>query len=106
MLQSPAEATELVEGQRNQRLADLTSAQWKSGIAAWLGWLFDGLDMQLYSLVAAPFVMQLIGAASTGDPAVKTKSSIIQGAFLLGWAIGGAFFGRLGDMIGRSRSLA
>lgn len=87
-------------------LRDLSTAQWKSGIAAWLGWLFDGLDTHLYSLVAAPFVMQLIGANSTGDPAVKQKSAIVQGAFLLGWALGGGFFGRLGDRIGRSRALA
>ena len=43
------------------RLADLSAEQWKrSGIAAWLGWLFDGLDMHLYTLVAAPFVAQLL----------------------------------------------
>jgi len=45
-------------------LQDLTPQQWKSGIAAWLGWLFDGLDMHLYTLVAAPFVMQLLLANS------------------------------------------
>ncbi len=27
-------------------MRDLSAVQWKSGIAAWLGWLFDGLDMQ------------------------------------------------------------
>ena len=35
-------------------LRDLSPQQWKSGIAAWLGWLFDGLDMHLYTLVATP----------------------------------------------------
>jgi MFS family permease len=84
----------------------LTSQQWKSGIAAWLGWLFDGLDMHLYTLVAAPFVMELVGAASVTDAAVKTKSSWIQAAFLIGWALGGGFFGRLGDLLGRSRALS
>ena len=42
------------------RLRDLSPTQWKSGIAAWLGWLFDGLDMHLYTLVALPFVAQLL----------------------------------------------
>src|SRR5947209_4641891 len=70
------------------RVGQLTGAQWKSGIAAWLGWLFDGLDMHLYTLVAAPFVMELVGAHSTSDAVVKQKSAIIQGAFLLGWALG------------------
>ncbi len=78
--------------------------QWKAGIAAWLGWMFDGLDMHLYTLVAAPFVAHLLSVAPT-DPAVKQKSSIIQGAFLLGWALGGSVFGRLGDKLGRSRAL-
>ncbi|MEY3536928.1 MAG: hypothetical protein RLZZ582_2505, partial [Verrucomicrobiota bacterium] len=35
---------------------DLTSQQKKSGLAAWLGWMFDGLDMHIYTLVATPFV--------------------------------------------------
>src|SRR5438132_13759297 len=81
-------------------------AQWKSGIAAWLGWLFDGLDMHLYTLVAAPFVMVLLHAASPADPMVREKSSWIQAAFLVGWALGGAFFGRLGDKLGRARALS
>ena len=83
-----------------------TSQQWKSGIAAWLGWTFDGLDMHLYTLVSAPFVMQLIAASSTSDPQVGRYASIIQGAFLLGWALGGGFFGVIGDRLGRSRTLS
>jgi MFS family permease len=84
----------------------LSAQQWKSGIAAWLGWLFDGLDMHLYTLVAAPFLAELLRVASATAPEVKTHSSYIQAAFLVGWALGGGFFGRLGDKIGRSRSLA
>lgn len=87
-------------------LRELSPTQWKSGIAAWLGWLFDGLDMHLYTLVAAPFVAQLLMVASTADDEVRQKSSWIQAAFLVGWALGGAFFGRLGDTIGRSRALS
>ena len=84
----------------------ITSKQWRSGIAAWLGWTFDGLDMHLYTLVASPFVAQLIGATLTTDPRVGRCGSIIQGAFLLGWALGGGFFGRVGDRIGRARTLS
>jgi MFS family permease len=84
----------------------LTPDQWRSGIAAWLGWTFDGLDMHLYTLVAAPFVAQLIGAPTTTDPGVGHYGSIIQGAFLVGWALGGGFFGRIGDRLGRARALS
>ena len=75
-------------------------------MAAWLGWLFDGLDMHLYTLVAAPFVASLLEVSDPADPRVKTCSAWIQGAFLLGWALGGGLFGRLGDRLGRSRTLS
>ena len=87
------------------RLSEISPQQWKSGIAAWLGWFFDGLELHLYTLVAAPLVLQLL-ATTADDPQVKEKSAYIQAAFLVGWALGGAFFGRLGDRLGRSRTLA
>jgi MFS family permease len=92
-------------GRDVERLRDLSPQQWKSGIAAWLGWLFDGLDMHLYVLVAAPFVAELLGASSGKDPQVGYYSSWIQAAFLFGWALGGGFFGRVADRLGRSRAL-
>jgi MFS family permease len=85
-------------------LRDLTPQQWKSGIAAWLGWLFDGLDMHLYVLVATPFVAELLRVEGT-DANVGYSASWIQAAFLIGWALGGGFFGRIADRIGRSRAL-
>jgi MFS family permease len=99
---SPAETRATTPADAPPRLC---ARQWKSGIAAWLGWAFDGLDMHLYTLVAAPFVAQLIGASSTTDPRVGRYGSIVQGAFLLGWALGGGFFGRIGDRLGRARAL-
>src|SRR6266550_682778 len=86
------------------RLRDLSPQQWKSGSAAWLGWRFDGLDMHLYTIVAAPFVAELLHQLKSA-PDVKEKSSWIQAAFLVGWALGGGIFGRLGDRLGRSRAL-
>jgi MFS family permease len=88
-----------------ETLRDLTPQQWKSGIAAWLGWLFDGLDMHLYVLVAIPFVAKLLGDLSLKDPSVGYYSSWIQASFLIGWALGGGFFGRIADRLGRSRVL-
>jgi MFS family permease len=98
-----------MSGQANQRqdirtLGDLSPAQWKAGAAAWLGWMFDGLDMHLYTLVALPFVALLLDT-EPGDKRVGTTSSVIQASFLVGWALGGGFFGRIGDRLGRSRAL-
>src|SRR5438045_7445345 len=85
-------------------LGELSAAQWKSGVAAWLGWLFDGLDMHLYTLIATPFVALLLHV-EPADKSVGFYSSWIQAAFMFGWAIGGGFFGRIGDRLGRSRTL-
>src|SRR5258705_3166133 len=95
----------VLEKREAESLRELSPQQWKSGLAAWLGWFFDGLDMHIYTLVAATFVAQLMHA-SESDPAVKQNSGWIQAAFLVGWALGGGFFGRLGDLFGRSRTLA
>ena len=65
-------------------LGELSPQQWKSGLAAWLGWMFDGLDMHLYTLVAAPFVAGLLAVSDTKDPRVGWYSSVIQAGFLLG----------------------
>ena len=94
----------MTENQEIKHLRDLSPQQWKSGIAAWLGWLFDGLDMHLYTLVWVVFVAQLIGLPQD-HPDVGTKGAIIQAAFLVGWAVGGGFFGRVGDLLGRSKAL-
>ena len=102
---APAPESPAVARAEVTRLSDLSAQQWKSGIAAWLGWLFDGLDMHLYVLVAAPFVAELLGATSQKDPQVGYYSSWIQAAFLIGWALGGGFFGRIADRLGRSRAL-
>ncbi|HEY2587816.1 MAG TPA: MFS transporter [Tepidisphaeraceae bacterium] len=83
----------------------ISPQQWKSGAAAWMGWFFDGLDMHLYLLVAVPFVTLLLHAHK-GDPRIAQTSGWIQAAFLVGWALGGGFFGRFGDLLGRSRALS
>lgn len=101
-----AQASPPLDGPRDvTRLSDLTPVQWKSGVAAWLGWLFDGLDMHLYTLVATAYVAQLVHLDSKSAE-VTRYSSFIQAAFLFGWAMGGGFFGRLGDLLGRSRALS
>lgn len=87
-----------------KRLRDLSPQQKRSGLAAWLGWMFDGLDMHIYTLVALPFVALLMELEPT-NPKVGQHGAIINAAFLVGWALGGAIFGRIGDLMGRSRAL-
>lgn len=85
-----------------------SSSARKAFIAAWLGWAFDGLDGYLFILVAAPFVRQLL-TQETGVPPDQARVlwcvSVVQCFFLIGWAAGGIVFGRLGDRLGRTRTL-
>ncbi|MBX3120384.1 MAG: MFS transporter [Fimbriimonadaceae bacterium] len=82
----------------------VTPEQRKAFIAAWLGWAFDGLDGFLYALVAVKFVTELMGPGTQPDVVAK-YAGVIQAVFLFGWAFGGAFFGRIGDKIGRTKTL-
>jgi MFS family permease len=84
--------------------ARITKQQGMTFLAAWLGWAFDGLDSVLYTLVALPFVGELLHKAPK-DPETLSKAAIIQAVFFVGWALGGFVFGRIGDKIGRTKTL-
>jgi MFS family permease len=78
-------------------------AQYMALAAAFLGWMFDGLEMGLFPLVARPALQELLGesaAKSTG-----LWMGWITAGFLVGAACGGLLFGWLGDRIGRVRAM-
>ena len=85
------------EGQR------LTKDQWMVLVAAFLGWMFDGVEIGLFPLVARPALQELL--ADMGDAAVGRWNGVIVACFLLGAAMGGLVFGWLGDKIGRVRAM-
>lgn len=82
----------------------IDSRRGKAFFAAWLGWAFDGLDGFLYTLVAIPLMKDLLGAGAD-KASVATMAGLVQGIFLIGWAVGGFVFGYLGDRLGRTRVL-
>jgi MFS family permease len=73
--------------------------------AAFLGWMFDGLEMGLFPLVARPALQQMSGGAAN-DAFIGHWMGIVTAAFLLGAAVGGLAFGWLGDRVGRVRALS
>jgi MFS family permease len=76
-------------------------------LAAFLGWMFDGLEMGIFPLVARPALQEMGGQAGTvGDAFVGHWMGIITALFLLGAAAGGAVFGWLGDRVGRVRAMS
>ncbi len=73
--------------------------RWMVLIAAFLGWMFDGVEMGLFPLVARPALIELLAERFEAD--VGWWMAIITAAFLVGAALGGVIFGWLGDRIGR-----
>lgn len=71
--------------------------------AALLGWMFDGLEMGLFPLVARPALRDLLGIQS--ESAVGQWFAIATAGFLVGAATGGVLFGWLGDRVGRVRAM-
>jgi MFS family permease len=77
-------------------------------LAAFLGWMFDGLEMGIFPLVARPALKQMFalqGLVENPEQFVQTWMGIITALFLLGAAAGGLVFGWLGDKIGRVRAM-
>ncbi|HWA98882.1 MAG TPA: MFS transporter, partial [Pirellulales bacterium] len=77
--------------------------QWMALAAALLGWMFDGAEMGVFSLVGRPAVKDLMHSATEGE--VGLWFNVIMAGFLVGAATGGVLFGWLGDRIGRVRAM-
>ena len=77
-------------------------------IAAFLGWMFDGMEMGLFPLIARPALLQMQQAQglTLSDSFVAQWMGYATAAFLIGAAGGGVVFGWLGDKIGRVRAMA
>jgi SHS family sialic acid transporter-like MFS transporter len=80
------------------------AGKWLALTAALLGWMFDGMEMGLFPLVARPALAELLGLAP-GEGLVADWYSIVTAAFLVGAATGGVVFGWLGDKVGRVRAM-
>lgn len=76
-------------------------------LVAFLGWMFDGLEMGIFPLIARPALMEMQSVTGVVDDSfIGHWMGIITALFLLGAALGGLFFGWLGDKIGRVRAMS
>lgn len=88
-----------------------TRTLWLVLSAAFLGWMFDGLQMGLFPIVGRPALTDFLGHSTqlTGkdlESAVGQWNGYIVALFLIGAACGGLAFGWLGDKLGRVRTMA
>jgi len=79
----------------------LNRYHWFVFIVASLGWLFDCLDQQLFTLSRMPAMKALLPEGH--DPILW--GGYATSVFLAGWATGGLVFGALGDRIGRAKTM-
>ena len=100
-MNTPAES---VAAPAAKPLAAVEQKPWLVLVAAFLGWMFDGLEMGIFPLVARPALQELLQAS--GDALVGQWMGYITASFLMGAALGGLVFGWLGDRIGRVRAMA
>jgi MFS family permease len=77
--------------------------QWLTLVSAFLGWAFDSMDLNLFTLVMVPSVAELTGTRDPG--AIAHMGGLILAIKLLCWGIGGIFFGVIADRFGRARTM-
>src|SRR3954469_4671350 len=80
---------------------ELNRYHWFVLVVAALGWMFDCLDQQLFTMARGPAMKALLKSGQNPDAYAGYATSI----FLIGWASGGLLFGVLGDRIGRAKTM-
>jgi SHS family sialic acid transporter-like MFS transporter len=80
--------------------------KWMALLAAFLGWMFDGLEIGLFPMAGRPALRELMHVTGpAGDQLIGQWFSGIIACFLVGAALGGVAFGWLGDRIGRVKAM-
>src|SRR5687768_3374575 len=83
---------------------ELNRYHWFVFIVAALGWLFDCLDQQIFTLSRFPAMRELLGPSAT-QADVLAYGGYATSIFLIGWATGGLIFGVIGDRYGRAKTM-
>src|SRR5205814_5304892 len=87
------------------RIRDITGYQWLVLFIAWAGWSLDITDFTLYTMVLRQALTELLGGSATLAQ-IGSVGGWLTTIGLLGWMLGGFFFGIIADYIGRVRTLA
>jgi len=90
----------------------MTAYHWWVLFVGMMSWLFDCMDARIFALSRQPALTQLLAnftAGMTPDDAALTilkHGDYVTAAMMVGWAVGGLFFGIVGDKWGRVRTLS
>jgi MFS family permease len=101
--QSPHYAGQPLEAATTDTSSTITLTAWLALGSACLGWMFDSMDLNLFTLILFPTVSDLIGSSDSGS--VAAIGGAIVAIKLFAWGLGGILFGVVADRIGRSRTM-
>lgn len=90
--------------QRCEIRSDSSRGKWMALWAALAGWMFDGFEQGLFSLVGRGAFADLLGPNRQVE--LSQWFGVIMATFLVGAAAGGVLFGWLGDKLGRVRAMS
>ncbi len=80
-----------------------TRYQWWVFALAAVSWLFDCMDQRFFIMARQPALRSLMPGA---DPdTIRDYANYATAVMLTGWAIGGFFFGLMGDRLGRVKTM-
>ncbi|MEQ1948411.1 MAG: MFS transporter [Bryobacteraceae bacterium] len=84
----------------------LTPNQIRGFLAAWGGWLLDGMDSFIYALVLVPALKEILPKSGIeATPAnIGYYGGLLFALFLIGWGLA-VFWGPISDRFGRMRTL-
>lgn len=101
MTQPPTTSVRSDETSRGEPAQRAGVGAWMALIAAFLGWMFDGLEMGIFPLAAPAAIESLLGREH-----IASWMGSLTALFLIGAALGGVTFGWLGDKIGRVHAMS
>jgi hypothetical protein len=78
-------------------------ATWAALVSACAAWMFDAMDLQIFTLILFPSVSDLVESVNPG--VVAYTGGIIVGWKLVALGLGGIAFGVAVDRIGRARTM-
>jgi MFS family permease len=85
------------------RSQPISLVAWASLVSACAAWMFDAMDLQIFTLVLFPSVSELVG--STNPPVVAYTGGLIFACKFVAVGLGGIVFGVAADRIGRSTTM-
>jgi MFS family permease len=89
----------LIENER----AKQAPSQFSAVASAFVGWMFDGMDLTIFILILFPCVGELIHSR---DPAaIAEAGGLLLALKLFAWGVGGIVFGIVADQVGRTRTM-